>query len=41
LVEAHENSGILMTIIALLHAIWHWQYYLCIFKKKDKCPKEN
>jgi len=37
----HVEAGIIMTVISIIHIIWHWQYYTCIFKSKDKCKKNE
>ncbi len=31
--KLHVEFGIAMTIIAIIHIIWHWKYYMNIFKK--------
>jgi uncharacterized integral membrane protein len=40
LVLYHVEFGIAMTVIAIFHIIWHWRYYLNLFKlKKQKAGK--
>jgi uncharacterized integral membrane protein len=40
LVLYHVEFGIAMTVIAIFHLIWHWRYFLNIFKsKKQKSGK--
>ena len=34
LVHHHVEFGIAMTVIAIFHLIWHWRYYLNLFKSK-------
>ena len=35
LLTLHVRTGIVMAIIAFLHTLSHWRYYLMIIKKKD------
>ena len=30
----HIEFGIAMIVIAVFHALWHWKYYLGLFRKK-------
>lgn len=33
ILKLHVEFGIAMTIIAIIHIIWHWKYYMNIFKR--------
>lgn len=33
----HVEAGIVMVVITMFHIAWHWRYYTCIFKSKNKC----
>lgn len=33
ILKLHVEFGIAMTIIAVIHIIWHWKYYMHIFKR--------
>lgn len=33
ILKLHVEFGIAMTIIAIIHIIWHWKYYMTIFKR--------
>lgn len=35
LLKLHVWLGIAMTLIALFHAAWHWNYFKTLFKKKN------
>jgi len=32
----HVQFGIAMTVIALIHIVWHWKYFFRLFSKKSK-----
>ena len=32
----HVQFGIAMTVISLIHIVWHWKYFYRIFSKKSK-----
>ena len=34
LLTLHVDFGIAMTMIAVFHFLWHWNYYLALFKKR-------
>ncbi|MDR2868741.1 MAG: DUF4405 domain-containing protein [Bacteroidales bacterium] len=36
LVKYHVDFGIGMSVIGLFHVMWHWRYYVNIFKNKKK-----
>lgn len=33
ILKLHVEFGIAMTIIAIIHIVWHWKYYMNIFKR--------
>lgn len=33
ILKLHVEFGIAMTIIAIIHIVWHWKYYMTIFKR--------
>ncbi len=36
LLTLHVDFGIAMTMIAVFHFLWHWNYYLALFKKRKR-----
>lgn len=41
LLTLHVDFGIGMTTIAVFHFLWHWNYYLSLFKKKNLKKKTD
>ena len=41
LLTLHVDFGIGMTTIAVFHFLWHWNYYLSLFKKKNLKKKDR
>jgi spermidine synthase len=41
LLTLHVDFGIGMTTIAVFHFLWHWSYYLNLFKKKRRGKKTD
>jgi len=37
----HVEAGIVMAVITIFHISWHWRYYTCIFKSKNKCKTND
>jgi hypothetical protein len=36
----HTETGIIMTIVSVFHALWHWKYYLALVIKREEKRKE-